>query len=174
MGRLDRLIVCLRVLVYGAVALTLFKLGSGLVNGQPLLFFIDGAPWIGNLRDLAGGDAVAVSLFLWMSQAPWLLAVVQVERIARSGARGEFLSPQIALHFKRLSQAILAFTVLECCERPATGFYLAAAGLMPGYPDIAVLDVVRVKLLLVAALFFVITRIVEIGVRLKDDADLTI
>lgn len=45
---------------------------------------------------------------------------------------------------------------------------------MPKFPDIAIFDVLRVNLLLVAALFFVIARIVEVGVRLKDDADLTI
>lgn len=174
MKRVDRLIVGLRALVYGAVALTLFKLGNSLVNGQTLLFLIDGVPWVGNLKDLSGRDAVAVGGFLWMSQAPWLVAVVQVERIARCAARGEFLTSEIALHFKRLSQAVLVYTVFECSERAATGLYLAARGLMPGAPDIGVFDVLRFKLLVVAALFFVITRIVEVGVRLKDEADLTI
>lgn len=174
MGQLDRLIVCLRVLVYGSVAYTVAKLGSGLIDGQPLIFTIHGIPWAGNLRDLAGRDAVVVTVLLWMSQVPWLAAMVQIERIARAAGRREFLSPRVALTFRRLSQAFLAFAVLECCERPAVGFYLAAAQRMPGPPDIAMFDVIRVNILLAAALFFVITRIVEAGVRLKDEADLTI
>jgi hypothetical protein len=174
MGHLDRLIICLRVLVYGAVAYTATKLGSGLINGQTLIFTVQGTPWIGNLHDLAGRDAVVVTAFLWISQVPWLAAMVQIERIARAAGRREFLSPRVALTFRRLSQAFLVFALLECCERPAIGLYLAAIHLMPGSPDLAVFDVIRVNILLAAALFFVITRIVEAGVRLKDDADLTI
>lgn len=174
MGHPGRLIACLRVLVYGAVALVLLEFASGLIDGRSLVFVVDGAPWVGNLRDLSGYDAVAVNVFFWMSQAPWLVAVVQVERIARSAAQREFLSPRMALHFNRFSQAVLVYTVLECCERPAVGLYLAAAGVMPKAPDFTIFEVFRVNLMLVAALFLVITRIVEVGVRLKDDADLTI
>ena len=124
MSPIDRLIVCLRVLAYGAIALTVLKLGSGMVHGQSLIFTIDGTPWIGNLHDLVGRDAMVVNVLFWMSQAPWLVAVVQVERIARTAARGEILSPTIAIFFNRLARAVLAFAVLECCERPALGLSL--------------------------------------------------
>lgn len=174
MARLDRLIVCLRLLAYGAIAFTVVEVASGVISGKPLVFSIDGAPWVGNLHDLAGRDAVFVNVFRWMSQIPWLLIVVQVERIARSASQGALLTSEIASYFKRLAQAVLAYGILECCEKPALALYLAAVGLMPKFPDIAIFDVLRVNLLLVAALFFVIARIVEVGVRLKDDADLTI
>ncbi len=174
MGHLDRLVVCLRVLVYAAMAYSIARVASGLIDGESLDFTIHGTPWTGNLRDLAARDAFAVGVFLWMSQVPWLAAMLHVEGIARAAGRREFFSPGIARHFNRLSWAVLAYAVLECCERPATALYLSAARLVPGTPDIALSDVIRVKLLLVTALFFVITRIVEVGVRLKDDADLTI
>lgn len=171
---LNTSVICLRLLAYIAIVAAVVHLSSNFRNGSPLPLVIDGEMRIFRLRDLGGLDFVVPHVFRWMSVAPWMAAMWHIERFARLAARGDLLSPATARRFRKLSSAVLGFAVLEVFERPTIAVYLSARDLLPALPDLGIFDVRTTSVLLLAALFAVIARIVEQAVLLKDDADLTI
>lgn len=172
--RLQRLLLCLRWLAIAALPLMVIEVAHAFAFGRSFSVELAGSA-LAFGRDALGETRWMVLVALQSaSKLPWLLMILQIEAIARLLAQGEPFSHRSAAGFRRLSRAILGVAILETLERPAIAAYLALSGAVPALPEISVFDVVRINIVLGASLFFVVALIVELGVSLKADADLTI
>lgn len=172
--KMQRLVLCLRWLAIAALPLMVIEIAHSVAVGASFSVELAGSAHAFS-RDALGETRWLVLMAMQSaSKLPWLVMILQIEAIARLLGAGEYFSHRSALGFRRLSRAILCLAVLETLERPAIAAYLALSGAVPALPEISVFDVVRINILLAAALFFVVARIVELGVSLKADADLTI
>lgn len=172
--RMRRLILCLRWFAIAALPLMMIEIAHTLAFGRSFSVELAGSALAFSRDELGETRWMVLVALQSASKLPWLVMIVQIEAIARLLAAGEAFSHRSALGFRRLSRAILCLAVLETLERPAIAAYLTLSGATPVLPDISVFDVVRINILLAVALFFVVARIVELGVSLKADADLTI
>lgn len=171
---MKRLIFCLRGLALGALPLLAVEFVYHLAVGTSFSVEFAGAVRTWQRPALGETRWAVLETLQWMSKLLWLVAFLQIEAIARRLSMGEYFSPRIVARFYRLSYALLGFTILETLERPAIAAYLVFTGILPAVPEMSVFDVVRIHMFLFTALFFVFTRIAEIGLSLKADADLTI
>lgn len=171
---MKRLILCLRGLAIAALPLMVIEFAHTLAVGRSFSVELAGSALSFARGDLGETRWTVLQALQSASKLPWLAMILQIEGIARLLGAGETFSHRSALRFRRLSYAILGIAIVETVERPAIAAYLTASGAIPVWPEISLFDVVRIGLLLATALFFVVARIVELGVSLKADADLTI
>lgn len=171
---MKRLILCLRWLAIAALPLMVIEFIHTLAVDQSFSVELAGSMHTFARAELGEFRWTVLQALQWASKLPWLVMILQIEAIARLLGAGEYFSRHSALGFRRLSHAILAIAIIETLERPAIAAYLAFSDVLSVLPEISVFDVVRTNILLAVALFFVVARIVELGVSLKADADLTI
>lgn len=171
---MKKLIFCLHGLALGALPLLVFEFAYRLVVGTSFSVEFAGTNHAWARPDLGEAHWMVLQTLQWVSKLGWLVAFLQIEAIARLLSAGEYFSQRVVARFRRLSHALLGFAVLETLKHPAIAVYLVFADALPALPEMSVFDIVRMHTFLFTALFFVFTRIAEVGLSLKSDADLTI
>ena len=176
-NKLSRLVSLLIFLVYLVMLMQIAGFVMVFATGQELGLKIDGQIWLQEISEMALSDQLFIALILFLPTATFLWAIFQIERICRQFWKGNIFALVNVLRFKRFALALLALGAMEMTVNPALIIYLWGRDLIPNWPDIDaafILDTLEAEIIMVGVLFFVIARIMETGLAMKDEMELTV
>ena len=176
-NKLSQLVLLLILLVYLVMVMQVAGFIAVFSTGQKLGLEFDGELWLQEVSEMAGTDQLFIALILFLPTATFLWGIFQIERICWQFWRGNIFALVNVLRFKRFALALLALGAMEMAVNPALIIYLRGRELIPGWPDIDaafVLDTLEPEIVMVGVLFFVIARIMETGLAMKDEMELTV
>ena len=175
--KLRQLILVLRILVYIVILLQLAGFASIYLSDEKLYLKIDDEIWEKRILDLTLGNQIMVGVYMFIPTAILIWGLVQIDGLCTFFSKGMIFCNGTVLKFKRFALALLLLGVVEMLITPMLIAYLKLVGIAPAWPDMdfsLVLDLLELEVVMVGVLFFVISRIMETGLAMKDEMELTV
>mgnify|MGYP003882789541 CR=1 FL=1 len=176
-AKMDKLISLLRVLVWFVLIAQAISLAAVFINDEDIYLQIEGELWHQPLSAFQASDQFFVAVVLIVPTLILMWGLFQIAVLCRYYKGGVLFALDTILCFKRFAIALIALAVVETLMLPILIFYLWSRQALPGLPDfdpVDLLEVLQTEILLVGVLFFVITRIMETGLEMKQEVELTI
>ena len=175
--RMRQLVRLLKWLIYLAVAAQVAGLALVFFNGGELHLLIEGEIWSRRVDEMNAADQLFVTAIMCSSAAMLIWGMSHVAMLCRLYQGGLIFSADCIQCFKKFALALLFVAILETASVPALVGYLWVREVLPAFPefDLTILmDIVQVEIFMVGILFFVIARIMEVGVEMQDEMALTV
>lgn len=114
-----------------------------------------------------------------MASAPnccWLYSMWQIMRMAMGFSRGEIFSPRTVGFLEHFGWGLVGLAISEAALLSVCGMYLVSIGKLKAILDHStyIMESGFQICLMAALLVMIVSRILRIGIRLREDADLTI
>jgi hypothetical protein len=127
-------------------------------------------------KDFLFSQRVVIVLFLAIPSLCWMYCLTQIVRLSSCFGRGEVLSLGMVGCLQKFGLGLLAMSIGEAAQTPLLATYLIyikKIEIMKGIWE-QLLASGAVTSLMAAVLVLLIARIFRIGIRLREDAELTI
>ena len=126
--------------------------------------------------DFSKSQRIVTALILIPSLVCWIYCLWQIVMLAKQFSKGEIFSIGMVKCLERFGYGLVAQGVSEMLLVPMLSTYLVSQGKVESVEDIweHVLGGGVLTSMMAAILIVVITRILRIGIRLREDSELTI
>jgi hypothetical protein len=174
---LPKMIMLMRILIFIVVVIELLEPILAYVGDEELFLEINNEIWRKRISELALTDTVFLMAFVYMVTAIWLFGVYQIERLCRLYSKGIIFSAEAIRRFKYFAISLAFIAFVESIEFSVVVGYLWAREIIPAMPDMSPLDyfgLVEIDVFLVAIFFSAIASVMETGVEIQRDKELTI
>jgi len=175
--KMSRMVAVLRGLVYLVIVLTIAEIVGAVLNDQKVYLDIGGELWSRALSAFDAADRIVIIVGYGLSATILVWGVYQLIRLCRLFDVGVIFAPETVRCFKRFAAALITLAVYDTLRPLFLIGYLWARGSIPHAPDmdpVMILGFVQADTLALGVLFFVISRIMEIGLELRSETELTI
>ncbi|RED53844.1 DUF2975 domain-containing protein [Aestuariispira insulae] len=175
--KLRQLILILRVLVYLVILLQLVGFASTYLADEKIYLKIDGEIWEQRILGLSIPHQIVIGIYMFIPSAILIGGLLQIAGLCNHFAAGVIFSSETVRNFKRFAMALVLLGMVDMLITPLLIGYLKLVDITPAWPDVdlsLVLDLLSLEVVMVGVLFFVIARIMETGLAMKDEMELTV
>lgn len=160
------------------IAVSAFLSAKALLSSEFLLGFITttGGLQTYNEQDFTGTQQAIFKTIASLPQLCWIWCMCQIVRMSRQFSRGDVLTLGIADCIERFGKGLFVLGVAEALYFPVVFAYLRTLKTFAPIKDMGdhVLGSGALTSWMAAVLVVVLARILRIGVRIREDAELTI
>jgi len=172
--KLARWSLILLVLAVLTMLLSLVSPLTLLFGDAPVVLSKGTEIWKTTFHSLPTAEATALLLILMAPQLAWVIAVVQVARLAQRYRRGRIFELGNTVYFIRLGVALAVMGLLQSLVLPLVNALFYYRHISPWLADIPWLEVLQPDLIMAGAFFFVLGKIMERGAELHESDQLTV
>jgi|LakMenE18May11ns_1017448.scaffolds.fasta_scaffold9946895_2 hypothetical protein len=172
-----RWILVLMLLAMACIAVSIYAITDTLL-GDAFKIGLDTATGIRILTrsDLSQQQFLIIILIVASSDLCLVGAMLQIVLLSRRFAKGELLTRGVVVCLQRFGWGLFAMGISEAALFPILNAYLVGQKLIDPMKDVtaAAIGSGMLTSMMAAVLVMVIAKIFRIGIRLREDADLTI
>ena len=175
--KLSRLVSILRAFIYIVIAFRVIGFVGAFASDQDIYLELDGALWSQQLTSFSITDQVFIGIIIAAPSLILIWGLYQLIKLCRLFDSGVIFATDTVRCFKMFAASLIVVAVAETVASPILIGYLWLRAIIPDFADvdaINALSMVQVDVLAFGVLFFVLARIMEEGIELKQDSEMTI
>jgi hypothetical protein len=146
-----------------------------LLSGDAPLILAKGADiWRTTLSQLPRFEGALCVVITSLPNIAWVYCVVQILLLARLYRSGKVFTQENTRYFRRIGVGLTLMGFLSALMLPIIGYMLYYRGISPWLPDMPLLTLFEPDLLMAGVFFYVLGKIMQRGVELQENDDLTV
>lgn len=174
---LHRWSAALGLLAFAGIAFTIYSIGFGLLSSNfKFGFETESGVSVLTADDFTFPQRLTVVGIGSMADVCWAWSMLQILFLSRLFSKGELLTVNVIMHLRSFGLGLFAMGLSDAMFFPTMSYYLVAIKKMDPIinPLTSILGSGMLSSLMAGLLVMILTRIFQIGIKLREDAELTI